>query len=81
MGETGRSVNIRIEEHAADIKHNQVCSSALAEHLDKTKHHICVDEAKILAKVDHHFNRKFREAIEIERRPDNSNRDDGWKIS
>jgi hypothetical protein len=48
---------------------------------DKTKHHICIEEAKILARVDHYHNRKFREAIEIEKQPNNLNRDDGWKIS
>jgi hypothetical protein len=81
IGETGRSFRIRIQEHVVDIKHNRTRPSALAEHSDKTKHHICIEEAKILAKVDHYHNRKFREAIEIEKQPNNLNRDDGWKIS
>jgi hypothetical protein len=45
------------------------------------RHHICIEEAKILAKVDHYHNRKFREAIKIEKQPNNLNKDDGWKIS
>jgi len=81
IGETSRSFRIRIQEHAADIKHNRTHPSALAEHSDKTKHHICIEETKILAKIDHYHNRKFREAIEIEKQPNNLNRDDGWKIS
>jgi hypothetical protein len=81
IGETGRSFRIRIQEHAADIKHNRTRPSALAEHSDKTKHHICIEETKILARIDHYHNRKFREAIEIEKQPNNLNRDDGWKIS
>jgi hypothetical protein len=81
IGETGRSFRIRIQEHAADIKHNRTRPSALAEHSDKTKHHICIEETKILARIDHYHNRKFREAIEIEKQLNNLNRDDGWKIS
>jgi hypothetical protein len=81
IGETGRSFRIRIQEHVVDIKHNRTCPSTLAEHSDKTKLHICIEEAKILAKVDHYHNRKFREAIEIEKQPNNLNKDDGWKIS
>jgi len=34
-----------------------------------------------VAKAAQFHHRKFREAIEIERRPINLNIDDGWKIS
>ena len=53
----------------------------LAEHAEKTKHQMCIEEAKVTAKVVQFHHRKFREAIEIERRPNNLNRDDCWKIS
>jgi len=81
IGETGRSFRIRIQEHAADIKYNCTCPLALANNSDKTEHHICIEETKILAKIDHYHNRKFREAIKIEKQPNSLNRDDGWKIS
>jgi hypothetical protein len=81
IGEIGHSFRIRIQEHVIDIKHNRTRPSTLAEHSDKTKHHICIEEAKILAKIDHYHNRKFRESIEIEKQPNNLNIDDGWKIS
>jgi len=81
IGEMTCSINQRINEHAADLKQGRTKSSALAEHAEKTKHHVCIEEAKVLAKVVHFHHRKFREAIEIERRPSNLNRDDGWKIS
>ena len=81
IGETGRSINQRISEHEADLKHRQTKSSALAEHAEKTNHHVCIEEASVIAKVSHFHHRKFREAFEIEKRPSNLNRDGGWKIS
>jgi len=81
IGEMGRSINQRIKEHTAAIMHNRTRSSALEEHVEKTKHHICIEEAKVIAKVSHFHHCKFREAIEIEKRPSNINRDDDWKIS
>ena len=81
IGETGRSISQRIHEHAADLKHNRSRSSALAEHAEKTKHHIFIEYAKVIARIDHFHHRKLREALEIEKRPVNLNRDDGWSIS
>ena len=81
IGKTGRSINKRIQEHSADIRHGRTKSSALAEHMKKTKHHICLEDARVLARVDHFHHRKVREALEIEKRPCTLNRDDGWKVS
>jgi len=81
IGETGQSINQRIHEHVADIKHGRTCSSALAEHADKSRHHIYIEEAQVVAKVSHFHHRKLREALEIEKRPNNLNRDDDWNIS
>jgi len=53
IGETGCSINQRMKEHVADIKHRRTKSSALAEHAEKTKHHICIEEAKVIAKFSH----------------------------
>ena len=80
IGEMVRSIKKGIKEHVADIKHRRTKSSALAEHAVKTKHRICIEEAKGIAKNSHFHHRKFREAIEIERRPNNLNRYNGWKI-
>jgi len=81
IGETGRSIHQRICEHAADLRHGRTKSSALAEHVDKTSHHVCIEEAQVISKVAQFHLRKLREAIEIEKRPNNLNRDDGWKVS
>lgn len=77
IGETSRSINQRVHEHATNIKHGRTWSSALAEQVGKTKHHMCIEEAKVIVRISHFHHRKFREAIEIKRRPSNLNRDDG----
>jgi len=81
IGETGRSISQRISEHTADLKHRRSKSSALAEHAEKTNHHVCIEEASVIARVSQFHHRKFREALVIEKRPCNLNREDGWKIS
>lgn len=81
IGETGHSINQRINEHLVDLKHGRAKSSALAKHAEKTKHHVCIEEARVIAKVAQFHHRKIREALEIEKRSNNLNRDDSWKIS
>jgi len=63
IAETSRSIKQRIGEHAADIRHNHSCTSALAEHSVKSKHHVCIEESKVIVRVDHFHHRKLREAI------------------
>jgi len=75
------SINRRVHEHLANIKHGRTRSSALARHAEKTKHHICSEEARVIGKIAPFHHWKFREAIEVEKRPSNLNRDDYWKIS
>ena len=81
IGETGRSFQIRLKEHIADIKHNRVKKSALAEHYHHTGHHLCIEDTKFIAKIDHYEKRKIWEALEIELQKNNLNRDDGMQIS
>jgi len=72
IGETGRSINQRISEHAADLKHMRTKSSALAEHVEKTNHHVCIEKASVIARVSQFHHRKFREALEIEKKTEQS---------
>lgn len=44
VGETRHSIKTSIQEHFADIKHNQFCSSTLEKHSKKTKHPICIEK-------------------------------------
>jgi hypothetical protein len=81
IGEIGRSFQVRIKEHGADIKNEHIHTSALAEHSLKTRHHVRLEDTKILAKENHLFKRRIREAIEIRKHPSNLNRDSGLELS
>ena len=81
IGETGWSIKHRIQEHAVDIRHNCSRTSALTKHVEKSCHHVCIEDSKVIARVDNFHHRKLREFIEIERHAKNLNRDDGWKLS
>lgn len=45
-----------------------------------TKHHICLENAQVVAKVDHFAKRCIKEAVKIEKHPENLHKDDGWKL-
>ena len=81
IGETARSLKVRVKEHGADIRNQHIHTSALAEHSEKSKHHICLEETSMLAKENHYYKRRFREALEIIKHPNNLNRDGGFEIS
>ena len=77
----GRSFQVRIKEHGPDIKNVHTFTFALAEHLNTTKHQVCLEDTKILAKEDHFYKRIIREAIEIIEHPNNLNMDGGLNIT
>ena len=81
IGLTGQSLHTRLKEHEADMRIERVRTSALAKHYAKTKHQICLENTKILAKENHYFKRKFREALEIIKHPNNLNRDGGLEVN
>ena len=81
IGETGRSFHTRLKEHGDGIRNERICTSALAEHCSKTKHHICLEDTKILAREIHYFKIKIRESLEIIKHPNNLNKDGGLEIS
>ena len=80
IGETSCSIMTRLKEHGADIHHCRVKSSVVVEHLCNTKHHICLEKAKVLTTIPHHFKRKIRETLEIKKYPNNKNRDNGLNL-
>ena len=55
----------RFKEHNADIPHDRHKKSALVEHAHITNHHICLEDAKVIAREDNLIRRKIREKIEI----------------
>jgi hypothetical protein len=70
-----------LKEHEADIRKERTRTSTLAEHSLKTKHHVFLEDTKILAKEGHYYKRCLREAIEIIKHPNNMNRDGGLEVS
>eukprot|EP00253_Pinus_taeda_P032352 PITA_32352 len=81
IGEIGHSLQTRLKEHGADIKNERSRTSALVEPSAKTKHHICLESASIIATEEQQQRRKIREALEIIKHPHNLNRDNGMEIS
>ena len=81
IGEIGRSLKIRLKEHVVDIKNGRSRTSALAKHSSKTKHHVCLEDAKVIAREDNYHKRKIKEAIEIMKFPQNLNNGNGSEIS
>ena len=74
-------MEIRFKEHSADLRHNRSKKSALVEHAFITGHHICLENAKVIAREDNLVRRKIRENIEINLNENCVNMDDGTKIS
>ena len=81
IDETGRSMKVRFKEHSADLTLNRIQKSALAAHSSKTSHHICLENANTIARVDHYERIKVMESLEIELHPNNLNRDEGLKLN
>ena len=74
IGETGRSLRKRIEEH------KKTTSSAIHEHYNTTGHQIDWDNVKILGRENHWLKRKIKEAIHIRCKRPSLNRDQGWDL-
>lgn len=80
IGETSRSLNIRIKEHTVDLRRERTSKSSLAEHVHSSSQYIYMEEVKLVRKEEHYLKRKIKEAIEIEKRRNNLNQDDGLKV-
>jgi hypothetical protein len=81
IGQTGRSFKARLKEHIVDTTHNRISKSVIVEHSFNSKHLIFFDQTKILASTPHYSSRLIREALEIEKHPNNFNREDDYKLS
>jgi hypothetical protein len=74
-------MKVKFKEHGVNLKLNRVQKSSLTEHSCTTSHHVCLEDARVVAKLDNYGKRKVMEALEIELNPNNLNKDDGWKLS
>ena len=79
---TGRTTECRIKEHVRHKTNGQHNLSAIAEHaFANPDHNILFDEAQVLAKTERYLPRIIEESIEIQKRKNNFNRDDSYKLS
>jgi len=70
-------VNLRIKKDQRDIRLKHATRSALSEHNIE----ILFDKMTTIANIKSHFPRKYRETIEIQKHPNNLNRDNDYNIN
>ena len=82
IGQTGRTISTRLNEHQRSIRLNQPEKSSVAEHALEEFHRIQFQDTKILARPKHLNSRLIREAIEIfKTNSNNLNHCDGLDLS
>ena len=74
-------MKVRLKEQCLDILYNIIKILAVVEHSIKSNHYIWVEHAKVIAIKEYYSKRHIREAMEIEKLPNNFNRDDGLDLS
>ena len=65
----------------ADTNHNRTTKSTITEHSSKVKHFIRFDQMQSLFRDPYYSTSLIREALKIEKNPNNNNCEDGLKLS
>jgi predicted GIY-YIG superfamily endonuclease len=67
IGETGRDLPTRLNEHRAHGRKGDIEKSSIVKHSYTEDHTINWDQAKLITSIEHWYPRRIREAIEIYR--------------
>jgi len=73
IGETGRALEIRVDEHQKNRG-----ETAVGEHLVKHQHHFARDNVAVIQREDKKITRKIKEGIAIQQQRPSLNRDPGF---
>ena len=65
IGETGRTIKIRLKEHKKDVVRGKENISGLSKHIRDTNHNIEWDNIIVLNKENDFRKRKFKEVVTI----------------
>ena len=65
IGETGRDLPTRLNEHRAHGRKGEIDKSSIIKHSHTEDHQINWSQAKLITSIKHWYPRRIREAIEI----------------
>ena len=80
IGETCRTLDVRLKEHKRAVKSNQ-STNGIAVHADKTGHDIQWDSAQVLEHEPKWWKRRYKEALRIQAESTTMNLDQGLQLN